>query len=388
MSEAALRPLNILMVDSHGGIQRGGAVQCERLAVGLAKRGHKVTCVFDGAQGSAPEGAGFTRLREAGVDVCCYRLLGPASVLKFRREQLARRPDVVHCHKNMAVRFVWAASLGRPDFPWVANRGTIYRLHRGTLAGFIYRRKLDGVIAVAEAVRDALIRDGIAAERAHVVYGSFDAERFRPELEGQSFRRQWGVAPDAPLIGMLASFRSRKKGHRQFISAAAKVLPAWPEARFVIVGEGDNRKLKAHADEVGVGERLIFAGFVEDTPRALAALDVVVSASLRGEGLTGALREAFAMARPVVSTDVAGNREIVRPGETGMLVTPGDPDALAQGIMDVLALPDRGRSLGVRGRDLILQCCTNEARAERVEQIYRKLIAERVQRGGASQGRD
>ena len=378
MSGTAAGPLSIVMVDSHRDIQRGGAVQCARLAAALARRGHRVTCVFDGPPGAAPQGAGFDRLRAAGVELRCYRLLGPGSALRFRREILARRPDILHTHKNMALRFVYAASLGRPDVPWVANRGTVYRLIPGTLARFIHRRRLDAVVAVAGAVRDALLRDGVPAERVHVIYGSFDEERFHPGVDGTRFRRLWGVPDGAPLVGMLASLRSRKKGQREFIAAAAKLLPRHPQARFAIVGEGDPGRLAEQARALGIADRVIFAGFVEETPAALAAMDVVVSASLRGEGLTGALREAMAVGRPVVSTDVAGNREIVRPGETGLLVPPGDPAALAEAVGRLLADPEQARALGAQGRRLMLECCTNEARAERVERLYYALLAERA----------
>jgi glycosyltransferase involved in cell wall biosynthesis len=83
------------------------------------------------------------------------------------------------------------------------------------------------------------------------------------------------------------------------------------------------------------------------------------------------------MARPVVSTDVAGNRELVREGATGLLTPPGDPYALADAICELLADARRAAQLGAAGRALVLELCTDDARADQIEQLYRELIAER-----------
>jgi glycosyltransferase involved in cell wall biosynthesis len=119
---------------------------------------------------------------------------------------------------------------------------------------------------------------------------------------------------------------------------------------------------------------VIFAGFTEEVPAALAALDVVVCASLRGEGLTGALREALAMARPVVSSDVAGNRELVLNERTGLLVPPGDPAALAAAIARMLNDTELARNCAARGRQRVLELCTDDRRAVQVEWVYRELL--------------
>jgi glycosyltransferase involved in cell wall biosynthesis len=129
------------------------------------------------------------------------------------------------------------------------------------------------------------------------------------------------------------------------------------------------------ASSLGVSDRVVFAGFTEDVPAALAAMDMVVCASLRGEGLTGALREALAMARPIISSDVAGNRELVIHNSTGLLVPPGDPAALAEAIDRMLRDAELARSCAARGRELVLELCTEEKRAARVEEIYLELLS-------------
>lgn len=378
---AGSRALSIVMVDSHRRIERGGAVQCARLAEALAARGHSVTCVFDGPSSETAEGGEWQRLEQAGVRIERFRLLDPADMIRFRRMIAAQQPDIVHSHKNRALRFVAAATAGRRGFGWVANRGTVYSLLPGTPAWALHRFRVDRIVAVAEAVRERLIRDFIPKERVSLIYGSFDAARFRPETSGAAMRARWGVPPDVPLIGMAASFKSLKKGHGDFLRAARHIVAERPDTHFVIAGDGSAARAARLARRLGIADRLRLPGFVEDMPAALAAIDVLVCASVRGEGLSGSVREALAMARPVVSTDVAGNRELVRDGVTGLLVPVRDPPAIAGAVLALLDRPAWAAGLAAAGRALVLDLCTNERRAERVERLYRDLLAERAARG-------
>jgi glycosyltransferase involved in cell wall biosynthesis len=369
------RELSIVMVDSHGSVERGGAVQCATLARALARRGHRVTCIFDGAPNQPLQGVWFRSLQDAGVRVLRLALQSPAAMLRFRRLLAGERPDIIHTHKNRALFFVYFATMGTRRPLWVANRGTVYPLSLSRLAYFIHRRHVARIFAVAHAVKEALVADGIAGERVEVVYGSFDPERFNPELSGEAMRRAWQVSAHAPLVGLIGSLNTPKKGHPVLLEAAALLKERHPDLRFVLVGEGNPGPLRAMAASLGVSDRIIFAGFTEDVPAALAAMDIVVCASLRGEGLTGALREALAMERPVISSDVAGNRELVIDNSTGLLVPQGDPAALADAIERLLRDGNLARECAARGRELVLELCTEEKRAARVERIYRELLS-------------
>ena len=369
--------MNILMIDSHAEIERGGAIQCARLAAALAERGHQVACVFDEtSDASERTGAEWQRRTKAGVELFRRPLLSPGAMRKFRETLDVLAPDIVHTHKNKALYFLAGATFNRRSFGWVANRGTEYSLMREPPAWAIHRYWVDRIIPVADAVKEQLIRDRIPEQKLQTIYGSFDVQRFDPATSGEEMRQAWRVPSSAPLIGMAASFKSRKKGHLDFLNAAASVLRQHPDAYFVLAGDGSPAFSKHEAEELEIGERVRFPGFVTDMPAALAAMDVVVCASTQGEGLTGSVREALAMARPVVSTDVAGNRELVRHGETGLLSPPRDPPALAQAISLLLTDRDEGVKLGAAGRRLVLELCTDEARATKVEQLYRDLLAE------------
>jgi glycosyltransferase involved in cell wall biosynthesis len=376
------RPLNVLMIDSHAEIERGGAIQCARLAAALAERGHRVACVFDAARDTSDRtGAEWQRLTGAGVQLLRRPLASIRAMREFRATLAELDPDIVHTHKNRALYFLAGATLNRRGFGWVANRGTEYSLLREPTAWAIHRWWVDRIIPVADAVKARLIRDGIPASKLQTIYGSFDAARFDPATGGGSIRAQWKVPSSAPLIGMAASFKSRKKGQDDFLRAAPDVLRVRPDAHFVLAGDGSAERAKRLADQLGVADHVHFPGFVRDMPAALAAMDVVVCASTRGEGLTGSVREALAMARPVVSTDVAGNRELVRDDETGLLTPPGDPAALAGAISRLLGNRDHAARLGAAGRSLVLELCTDDARADKVEQLYLEVLAERASAG-------
>jgi len=367
--------LNILMIDSHDSVERGGAVQCASLAQALARRGHSVTCIFDGKPDQPMQGFWFQSLQNAGVRTLRLGLQSLSGMLKLRRLLAEERPDILHTHKNRALFFAYFATLGMRRPLWVANRGTVYPLSQSRLAYFIHCRHVARIFAVAESVRDALVADGIAREKVEVVYGSFDPDRFHPGVSGTGMRHAWKLPEGVPVAGLIGSLKTPKKGHQVLLKAAALLKVKHPELRFVLVGEGDSGALQAMASSLGVSDRVIFAGFIEDIPAALAAIDIVVCASLQGEGLTGALREALAMARPVISTDVAGNRELVINKSTGLLVPTGDPVALAEAIDRMLTDSELARGCAARGRELVLELCTQEKRAARVEKIYLELLS-------------
>jgi glycosyltransferase involved in cell wall biosynthesis len=235
-------PLKILMIDSHASVQRGGAVQCASLALALARRGHSVICIFDGSPDQPLEGLWFDSLRSAGVRLLRLGLESPAAMLRLRRMLATERPDILHTHKNSALFFAYFATLGMRRPVWTANRGTVYPLSLSRLAHFIHRRHVARMFAVAQAVKDALVNDGIPAEKVDVAYGSFDPERFSPAISGQAMRQSWQVPPETPLVGLIGSLNTPKKGHQVLLEAATILKEKCPDLRFVLVAKA----IRAH----------------------------------------------------------------------------------------------------------------------------------------------
>jgi glycosyltransferase involved in cell wall biosynthesis len=166
------------------------------------------------------------------------------------------------------------------------------------------------------------------------------------------------------------------KGYEVFLQAAATVAAAEPRVFFLGVGKGTGQTpaLDRLARELNIVERVRWAGFRDDLPQIFAASNICVHAATAGEGVTGVVREALAMAKPVVVTDVGGNRELVTDGETGLVVPSHDPTRLAQGMLELLHAPARATAMGWGGRQVVARHFSHDAKAARVEQLYLDIL--------------
>jgi glycosyltransferase involved in cell wall biosynthesis len=245
---------------------------------------------------------------------------------------------------------------------------------------FIYRQGCSKVIATAEAIKRGLIEHNhIPAERIAVVGEGIDLSLYRPENDGSAFRKEFGIAPDAPLFGIIAMLRG-DKGHKFYVEAALKVLQAHPQARFVIVGEGIGsgggwvkRETIARLEEIRES-RVILTGYRQDIPEITAALDVLVVASTSVEGQTRVIPQAFATRRTAIGTTVGGITEIIRDGENGLLVPPENADALAAAMRRMIEEPALRQQLAETGyrdsqRDLSI-----ELMMEKTLAVYRETM--------------
>jgi glycosyltransferase involved in cell wall biosynthesis len=242
------------------------------------------------------------------------------------------------------------------------------------LKHIFHSRHVKHVIAVAHAVKRALVHtDKVASHKISVVYGSFDEQRFYPGQKGSAVRAAFRVPPFAPLIACIAAVDTRK-GLHILLQAATEVVWQFPAAKFLIVGHIEDgryfRRLQQDVRRLGLTNHVEFTGHRADVPAILAAADVSVNASTEGEGLTGALREALAMQKPVVCTAVCGNPELIRDQESGWLVQPGNAHLLAMALLDVLRHPEEAKRRADRGYQWVLRHCTSSARLRQVERIY------------------
>lgn len=378
-----MEPLKILQLADHSEIISGGAMQMLVLSQGLQALGHDVTCVFDDAP-SPLEGT---------LDVV------PRSGLHLVRVPMGKKAaseplgdlvahgafDVIHTHRaSYKVLLRSCRDVALP--PVVVNRGQSRPVRQRELQKMLHPAVRAHVV-VAGHIKDVLVHAGVPAERIEVVYGSYDPARFHPGVDGSGVRRELlgGAPAGAQLVGLVAKL-SHYKSHDIFLAAACHVLRVLPETRFAVVGpdpDGVTPQLQELARRlelvhgVPLPSRLVFTGPRQDVPAVLAALDVSVSASAKAyEGLSGVMRESLAMARPVVCTDVGGNREAVRDRDTGRLVPPGDAAALGEAVVDLLRDPTAAAAYGRNGQRLAQETFSNAARARRMEALYRRLLAE------------
>ena len=366
------RPLRILQLYPKADYFTGAAIQLRELARELVARGHTVIV-------ATPPGHG-ARIATAGVEhviLPLRRAWNPRGVWRLRRLVRGRRIDVIHAHKGRARTLAILAGLLGPRPPLVLNRGVSFVPGRLNRLGYTTRR-VDAIVAVCRSIKHDLVAIGVPADKIEVIYSGTDVQRFHPGIDGAALRRELGLAADHFVVTQIG-VRSWR-GWSDTLDAMRDVASAAPAARLLFVGAPAPAvaRLSDRARELGIGDRVLVVGPREDMPVVMAASDVVVDASWAGLGITGSIREALASARAVVATRMAGMPELVIDGETGLLVPPRDPHALAAAILRLHADPTWRHELGRAGRKRVEAEFSLDAKVDATERLYRRLIDRRT----------
>jgi glycosyltransferase involved in cell wall biosynthesis len=268
------------------------------------------------------------------------------------------RPDVVHTHTAKAgLLGRLAARLAGVPVIVHTYHGHVLHGYFGPLRTALFRRAeralghlSDVLVAVSESVRDDLVRLGVA-ERAQiqVVPLGLDLVGLTGPLPRGQLRSSSRVPDDAPLVGIVGRL-APVKDVPTFLEAAALVRRSLPEARFAVVGDGEQRAaLEEKARRLALDDVVHFHGWQRHMPAVYGDLDLVVNCS-RNEGTPVALIEALASGRPVIATRVGGTPDLLAGGEHGLLVPSGDAEALAAAVRRVLDDPGLAHRLGEAGR--------------------------------------
>jgi glycosyltransferase involved in cell wall biosynthesis len=358
--------VTLLEIYPKGDFYTGAAIQLRDLARGLAERGHRVTVVTRASERWTEEAraAGFAHLGffRGPVDpVGAGRLAG-----LLRRERI----DVVHAHKGGGRTLTLLARGLGPRPPLVVNRGVSFPM--APVSRWVDgSRMVARIVAVCQAIKDDLVRQGLPAAKIDVVYSGTDTDRFDPSrASGSAVRRELGLETATPLVTQIGV--REPKGNDDLLRAFARVRAVRADARLLLVGARPEKRapLEALARAVGLGDAVTIWGYRDDVPEVLAAAQVSVDASHEGLGITGTLRESLAMETPVVATRAMGNPELVGHEEHGLLVPPRDPEAIAAAILRLLADPAWARSLGRAGRARVVAGFSTRAKVERLERLY------------------
>jgi glycosyltransferase involved in cell wall biosynthesis len=350
-----------------GGEVAGGQLVALQLARAARARGDEVSFV-------APERGPFTEL--AGNEgfavhvVPLRRSFQLASAWRLARLLRRGRADVLHTHTLAAANALARLAGAAARVPVVSHLHIENHFRPPTrllLAGFdnATARLSARLVAVSEDTRRAYERQGYPRGRIEVVYNGVDLPA------NGAFRRN-----EPARIGEIARLCD-VKGQRELLHAVARL----PEAQLVLAGRDLEQggafqdALERESERLGIRERVEF-GFHDDVPALLDTLDVVALPSWT-EGLPMVLLEAMARARPVVATPVGGTPELVTDGETGLLVPPRDPEALADALRRVLDDPELARRLAEAGRERVAERFNAAEQARRMLEIYDEAVAER-----------
>ncbi len=341
----------------------GGEVQVLALVRELAARDVASTIAAD------PAGVLARTAAERRVPVVPLRVANSADVrAAFRLRGLVAGFDVVHFHTARA--HALAPLCRRTGTRLIVTRRMDYVPAGGPYVRYLYNHAVDAVIAISEGVRTALVRVGVRPERIHVVPSGIDAERFvAPPAARDAVRAAWGIGDDQVLVVAVGALEARK-GHAVLLEAARRLAPSALGIRYVICGSGrEGAALAALAASLDGAVR--FAGFQDDVARCLAAADIVAMPSLQ-EGLGVAALEAMAAGRPVVASRVGGLAEAVVHEETGLLVPPADPGALAAALARLATDPGLRARLGAGGATRVRARFTAARMAEGTLACYRR----------------
>ena len=220
------------------------------------------------------------------------------------------------------------------------------------------------------------------SHRVRVIYNGLDPEVFSNRPRDPAIRAGLRIPDDSFVIGALGAL-SPLKGHIHLIRAMPRVLGAAAKSRLLLVGEemydtaghrGHRKLLEEEVARLGLRDRVIFAGRREDVVAIYNAIDVVVSSSVRPESFGRALIEAMACQRPVISTNLGGPLEIISGPDTGILVPPANPEALAASILDLWRDPARRERMGRAGRTRVIDLFTVDRHVAEVCAVYEQVL--------------
>jgi len=238
-----------------------------------------------------------------------------------------------------------------------------------------FARQTDLVLSNSKAVQKTVLeKEGISENKTAVIYNGVDISVFKPNAAARDeVRREFWVEDHEVLVVTVSNMRYEIKGYRYLIEAAAKVCRENPRVKFLFAGDGDLRSsLEAQALQLGVRDRIHFAGVRQDVPALLNAADIVCQPSL-SEGFSNTLLEAMACRKAVIVTAVGGNTEVVDEGVTGVLVPASDASALALEIA-LLASSDKVRArLAEAAGSKMVREFSMEAMVMNYEQLYSRL---------------
>ncbi|MEZ4651261.1 MAG: glycosyltransferase family 4 protein [Candidatus Eisenbacteria bacterium] len=298
----------------------------------------------------------------------------------LRRFLAAERIDVVNVHSGPGhARFSrWRTGLG---FRVVRTRGDIRPPRTAAVQRWLYRHGTDHHLISADFLRTPYEDLGVPAERITTLRGGTDLARAdRVERAGarRNVRERLGLAPDQPLVGMIARL-SPVKGHEVLLRAMAELRVRHPRAHLVCPG-GDaqlsREQLQALADSIGLGPRVHFVGRVEDPLEWAAALDVAVIASTGSEAICRSAFEYLAVGVPIVASRIHAVGEVLA-GDVARLVPPGAVVPLANALADLLASEDERAALAARGRAHVEAHYSLERFGAGAAAVFRTLLATR-----------
>lgn len=365
--------MKIFQVLEFNQFNTGSVHQMFQAATGLRERGHDVTVI------SKPDATLEARARERDVAFHGFPFRNQFDFDTIRRlHKLIRteRPDVIHVHKGVSHALALAATWRDRVGAFVVNRGVSFPLdlwNRGK-----YRtNRVDRVVTVCRQIKDVIVESGkLPPEKVEVVYAGTDVAQFDPaKWDARAFRREKGIGDDRFVVAQVGV--RDWKGWKELVDSITDVIPRHPNVHLLLIGcrnEREKNEVTDYALAAGAGEHVSAIEYRTDMPNVFASCDLVVDASWAGTGITGTIREAMAMEKPVIATDAGGNRELVTSPEVGWLIPMKDRAALTGALLDVIGDRARSTAVGKAAREHVVKGYSKELRITRLESLYAEIL--------------
>ncbi|MDH7485892.1 MAG: GT4 family glycosyltransferase PelF [Anaerolineae bacterium] len=298
----------------------------------------------------------------------------------WRVARLAKAQQVclIHCNDAVSISRVGILAARLARLPCVCFPRRFDRL--GRFERWL-ARSVDYFVFNSGAVQRQFLEQGERPVRQRVVHNGLDLDDFPLDLDGRAVRQELGLTPEAPVVGIVGRLVDWK-GHDVFLRALARVAEEWPDVQGLVVGSPEVacphlvQELQQLAVSLGLGEAVRFVGHRPDIARVLAAMDLLVHASIAPEPFGRVLIEGMAAAKPVVASAAGGVPEIVLDGQTGLLVEPGDVQGFAQAILSLLRHPEQAAALGRAGRQRVEAYFTIERYVRQVQEVYGAVLGD------------
>lgn len=358
-------------------ISSGGYYGAENMLLNLCASQEKAGCqnsllLFYNVH--TPNVEFYERARRHGISVRMVHCRGRADWRAVRQiEEYIQEDaiDVVHTHGYKADLYGFLAA-------WRSGKPVVATCHNwvgGTAALGIYNhldrlalKKFSALAAVSDEVAQRLLDSGVPAEKIKTIANGIDVQAFE---HGQQPLAS-GVTGDK-VVGMVARL-DLQKGFEYLLRAVRELCNLFDGLKVVIVGEGPDRKaIEAMVEEYGLQSNVVLAGQQSNMPAVYAAMDIFVLPSLN-EGLPMTILEAMAASRPVVATCVGAIPKVITDGVNGLLVNPGNSEALRDAIASLLSDPDRCRRMGEKAHEWVSRNYTSEAMALKYRQLYNEIL--------------
>jgi len=355
----------------------GGAAQALYLARELRALGHEniIACPLEGNLGRKAAADGFEV-----VHFQPRRDYDLKTAFALARLIDGRKPDVLQAHHPKAHAMgLLAKFLAKHKPVFVFTRRVSHPIVTGFFAKLKYTSRLiDGCIAVADSVRGLLLAYGLRPERVRTIYSGTDPARFSPRPPDPGIVAELGLPPGLPVVMLVGNF-SRHKGQHVLLEAAKLLRGRGQDFALVFAGRNtDSQELRILYKAMGLPEEKgRFLGLRDDVEKLLTVASVSVNAAIKGEALSGSIRESLAMGVPAVASDISGNSEIVKEGVTGLLFPPGDAPALADGLERVLRDPGLREKFSRNSVALVRENFTTAIMGARTLAYYKELLAEK-----------